>query len=553
MKEKSPFILPLLFGLVLLMVVFFLLPDSLFSGDSRSRGGAGGLGEEERVAGRVKSTDETEEPRVASRGVDPATAAWLNLMRQINSKNSRHNEAILSFDSKEAMDAFLARANAAGLKVLGKIDSLNAVRVGFDDPMALRDDMAAHPGDYENAGANYLVEVPSVPSVENRPQQQEVGFGDGALAFMGVKGDISSWGKGVTIAILDTGITSHPAFASGRVKAIDIGMGLTGTTETDGHGTAVGSLAGGTSAGAQGVAQASNLLSIRVTGADGMSDMFTLAQGIQTAVDNGAKVINISLGAYNDSSVLSRMIDYADSHGAVIVAAAGNDKASSLTWPAANPKVISVGAVDAVGQQVSFSNSGEGLSATAPGLGLSTAWLDGGLVSFDGTSGSAPLMSGAIAAVMSLNPSLTAKQAAALLTTYSADAGAPGQDPQYGYGTVDVGYALNYSNPNYIDTAISSQYFHADQGSMEFVVQNRSGQAVSGMTLNINAAGTPAVVQVPYLQAGERWSYTIPVDQSLLSTSGQLAYTSQLKNPNGIVDQNPGNNGKASVVFKITP
>jgi hypothetical protein len=117
---------------------------------------------------------------------------------------------------------------------------------------------------------------------------------------------------------------------------------------------------------------------------------------------------------------------------------------------------------------------------------------------------------------------------------------------------VDIGYALNYANPNYIDTSVSSQYFHPDQGAMEFVVQNRSGIAVSDMTLNINAAGVRQTVPVPYLQPGERWSYTVPVDQARLSTEGQLTYTSQLRNPNGLTDANPGNNGKASVVFKAT-
>jgi hypothetical protein len=546
MKEKSPFLIPIVFGLLLLAVVLFLLPDSLFSGFGLRRGSGGGLSDEERVAGRIKDEPEADSTPTA---YDPLAAQWAALLAKLNSKNARPNEAVLTFESAEAMKAFLDRANAAGLKVLGKIDSLNAVRVGFDNLAQLRADMMEHPGDYTNTAGNYLVQIPSVP-LDNRPQQQEVGFGDGMLNFMGVKGDFSNWGKGVTIAILDTGISDHPAFAASRVKSIDIGMGITGTSEEDGHGTAVASLAGGAVAGATGVAPASDLLSIRVTDSTGTSDMFTLAQGIQAAVDAGAKIINISLGAYNDSSILSRMIDYADSHGAVIVASAGNDQSTKMTWPAANPLVVSVGAVDAVGQQVTFSNSGDNLSATAPGLGLNTAWPGGQIVSFDGTSGSAPLMSGAIAAVMSLNPNLTARQAASLLTTYSADAGAPGPDPDYGNGTIDIGYALNHDNPNYFDTSVSSQYFHPDQNSMEFVVQNRSGSTVSNMTLNINAAGVRTSVPVPDLQSGERWSYTVPVDQGRLATEGQLTYTSQLRNPSGLVDANPGNNGKASVVFK---
>jgi hypothetical protein len=548
MKERMPFAMPIVGGLVLLALVLFVLPDSLFSGFGISRH-TGGVSESERVAGSVKTEDETGSGLAT---FDPLAAQWAALMARLGSKNARPNETLLSFDSAEAMKAFLDRADEAGLKILGKIDALNMVRVGYDDLNDLRDDMRAHPGDYAGAGPNYLVQIPTVPSLENRPEQREVGFDDGALAFMGVKGDISTWGKGVTIAILDTGVTAHPAFTNGRVTSIDIGMGLTGTSDADGHGTAVASLAGGGMTGAAGVAPAANLLSIRVTDSDGVSDLFTLAQGIQTAVDAGAKVINISLGAYNDSSVLSRMIDYADRHGSIIVAAAGNDQSSTMTWPAANPLVISVGAVDAVGQQVSFSNSGENLSATAPGLGLNAAWPGGQIVSFDGTSGSAPLMSGAIAAMLSLNPKLTARQAASLVTTYSADAGAPGPDPRYGNGTVDIGYALNFGNTAYLDPSISSQYFHPDENSMEFVVQNRSGSGVSSLTLDINAAGVSQSIAVPFLQAGERWSYTVPIDQARLTTETQLQYSSRLRLPAGLTDVNPGNNGKMSVVFKPT-
>ena len=67
----------------------------------------------------------------------------------------------------------------------------------------------------------------------------------------------------------------------------------------------------------------------------------------------------------------------------------------------------------------------------------------------------------------------------------------------------------------------------------------------------MNAAGEASVIDVPHLQAGELWSYVVPVDQNLLNEEGQLAYISQLRNPAGLVDQNTGNNRKASVVYKV--
>lgn len=548
MKEKTPLLVPIAIGLVLLAVLLFMLPDSIFGGFGRNGLGRGGAGDDERLAGKGQVA---EVERTVETGRDPSAELLAALLMKLSGSEVKPNEAILKFKDADALKDFLARADQAGLKVLGTLDKLNMVRVGYDDLRALRDELRDHAGDYDAYGANYFVHIPAVPDQENRPQQQEVPFGENMLAFMGVKGNFSTWGKDVTIAILDSGISPHAAFAAGRVRSIDIGMGLNGTSESDGHATAVAALAGGAAAGATGVAPASSLLSIRVTNSEGTSDIFTLAQGIQTAVDNGARVINISLGAYQNSPVLSEMITYATERGSIIVAAAGNDQAAQLTWPAADPRVVSVGAVDALGQQVSFSNSGANLSATAPGLGLSTAWPGNQIVSFDGTSGSAPLMAGAIAAVMSLNPNLSAQQAAGMLTTYSADAGAPGQDPSFGYGTVDIGYALNFANPEYLDPSISSQYFNAEKGQVEFVVQNRSGQVVSGVKLNVNAAGESSVIDVPNLQPGELWTWAVPVNRTQLEAEGQLAYISQLRNPPGLVDQNTGNNRKASVVFKV--
>ncbi len=546
MKDKVPYAAPLAIGLLLLAAVLVLLPSGLLFdfgwNRDRNRGGAGDTD----PWGKGPRLEENQEAASLVSG-DPSDSLLAALLAQLASKNAPDNEAILTFKDEAALKDFLARANAAGLKVLDTLG--NSVRVGFDDLNALRGDMRDHYGDYAGAGGNYDVYIPEVPQ-EERQQQSEVGFGEGALAFMGIKGNFTSYGKGVTIAVLDSGVTKHSTFTGARLKYIDVGQGLTGTADADGHATAVAALAAGAAPGSIGVAPSADILSIRVTGQDGTSDMFTLAKGIQAAADAGAKVINISLGAYQSSSVLTRAIDYAYERGAVIVAAAGNDQAGQLTWPAADSRVISVGGVDALGQQLTFSNSGDQLQATAPGLELQTAWPGNQTTSFDGTSGSSPLMAGAIAAVLSQYPQLSAQQAAQLLTTYSADAGAPGRDSSFGWGTVDVGYALNANNPSYLDPSISSQHFDAERGVMEFVVQNRSGAAVDGLILGLNAVGIQSQVGVPALAPGERWRHIVHIDPSRLLTEGELTYTSRLINPNGLTDQNPGNNRKGSVVFK---
>ena len=322
----------------------------------------------------------------------PLEISLARLRSLVVSRDARPNEATLTFNDDAAYRRFLVRARAQDLTVISQLNALRSVRVRFERLESLQKDLARNGGDYADAAANYFLRIPEKPAKADRADVTQVPLRNGTLAFLGADGDRSTWGRGVTLAILDSGVNALDPTFTGRVRTLDVGAGsLPSTTGESGHGTSVASLAAGISADAPGVAPAANIISIRVTGADGRSDIFTVAQGILAAVDAGAQVINISLGGYATTAVLNAAIAYAESHGTVIVAAAGNDQATQLTWPAADTRVVSVGAVDAVGQQVTFSNSSPQLQITAPGYGVQTAWLDGQRVYVDGTSASAPV------------------------------------------------------------------------------------------------------------------------------------------------------------------
>ena len=300
-----------------------------------------------------------------------------------------------------------------------------------------------------------------------------------------------------------------------------------------------------------GIAPAAEGISIKITGADGTSDLFTMSKAIKMAVDSGAQIINISLGAYQNSSVLTTAIDYASSRGVAIVAPSGNDQAAAMTFPAADNRVVSVGAVDAVEQQATFSNSGTGLKMTAPGLDIYTAGLNGERISFSGTSGSSPIVAGAIAAMMSQNPGINATQAWQTLQQYSSDGGAPGADTSYGSGILNLGWAMNRSEPTRVDTAVSSHYYNSKTGQMEFVVQNRSGSTVSGLNLYITDSLGQTGWQIPPLDPGATSTVTVPVGQLALDRAANgISFRSQLVNPSGVSDVAPSNNQKASTVSK---
>ena len=493
---------------------------------------------------------------------DPFSAALLASLQRLlaHGTDARAREALLSFKDADAYRRFLARAQAAGLTVLGELPNLRSARVRYASLDALRTDLAQNAADFTAVEPNALIRIPSGPSTpakEDRADVTQVPFGNTALPFLGVPADHHTWGTGVTIAILDTGVLPDATFGSGRIRTLDIGFGtVAGRGDDDGHGTAVAALAAGAAPDAPGVAPAANLLSIRVTDTNSTSDTFTLARALVAAVDAGAKIINVSLGGHSTASALDAALAYATERGAVIVAAAGNDQAAQLAWPAADPRVLSVGAVDRTGQQVTFSNSGPSLSLTAPGYGVQTAWQDGLRVTVDGTSASAPLVSGAIAAILSQNPALTPPAAAQRLVATASDAGAPGTDAAYGHGILNVDWAVNRTNPAHFDPAIASHYFDSANNRMQFVVQNRSGASVAGLTLSVNTTGatpTSRVVAVPPLAAGESYVATVPVDSAALRANGSLTYSTLLTPPPGLTDSAPDNNRRTSTLAAPPP
>ena len=126
-----------------------------------------------------------------------------------------------------------------------------------------------------------------------------------------------------------------------------------------------------------------------------------MATGILAAVDERVDLLNISMGQSADNPLLADAVTIAQQAGVVIVASTGNDGVSDAGYPADYPGVISVGAVDAKGIHMHFSNFSKKLSITAPGYSVNAAWPGGQYVAISGTSASTPIVTGAIAAAMS--------------------------------------------------------------------------------------------------------------------------------------------------------
>jgi hypothetical protein len=274
-------------------------------------------------------------------------------------------------------------------------------------------------------------------------------------------------GTGQTVAVIDTGINTTLAEFAGAVHpaSTDIiterkGQAL---TDVDGHGSAVASIIAGRKNGAQthGVAYNARIMAVRTESVPTTSgvvsgDFFTddIARATTYAVTNGASVINYSMGGEGAMPIgLAAALKEAASRDVILVASAGNNGKDTVTnllalWVTSSDATghgIAVGSVNANNQISSFSNKA-GDSANfyivAPGEAIRAIDHVGDAVTGTGTSMSAPHVSGAAALLKQAFPHLSGTQIVDLILRTATDLGAPGTDPVYGRGLLNVASAM---------------------------------------------------------------------------------------------------------------
>ncbi|HZG15634.1 MAG TPA: S8 family peptidase [Candidatus Bathyarchaeia archaeon] len=209
-------------------------------------------------------------------------------------------------------------------------------------------------------------------------------------------------GKGIKVAVIDTGISSSHSDLRGQVKGRVItangGLGYSGM---DGHGTHVaGTIAAvANQKGIVGVAPEVELYDVRAFGPDGTAAISDIVEGINWCIENRMNVINMSFGTSDDNLAMRNAVRRAAKAGIVLVASAGNN-GGALEYPAAYPEVVAVGALTQDNKLASFSSRGRGLDVTAPGVGIKSTWLNNSYRVLDGTSMAAAHISGMYALAM---------------------------------------------------------------------------------------------------------------------------------------------------------
>ncbi|MBQ6473416.1 MAG: S8 family serine peptidase [Victivallales bacterium] len=327
------------------------------------------------------------------------------------------------------------------------------------------------------------------------------GFGNHYLKWLGVNLEAENRGKGVTIAILDTAVNANSLnTADGAVSTIRVDGSLPASEgEVSYHGTAVASLLKGASDSAEstqeGLVPSAQILSYPVLDGDGYGSAYQVANAIVAAADAGADILSLSLGFTSPSAMLQAAVEYAQAHGVVIVAAAGNDGESDhpqVLYPAAYEGVIAVGAVNADALRAAFSTTGAEVTLAAPGVALQATDDEGNAVSFTGTSAATPCVAGAIANQMALHDQ-DAITAASVILENTNDAGLPGDDPEYGVGILNVERADNYDTAGRYDAATAGVAVTVEDGRQVLLAtaQNQGTEPLDSITLEATMTVTP--------------------------------------------------------------
>ena len=362
----------------------------------------------------------------------------------------------------------------------------------------------------------------------------------------------------ITIAVIDTGADlSAPDIAAKAPTTYNERTGTDDVRDLVGHGTFVAALAAGSATNGEGIAGFggdAKLMIVKAGAGDGSFSDLDESSAIVYAVDHGARVINLSLGGRSTSAAEKKAIDYATSHGTLVVAAAGNEyqEGNPAEYPAAlvqplgsegiGGSGLAVGASTLAGSRAIFSNTGSYVSLVAPGDNVFSALsslsstsrfprvtLPGsstGLYGYaSGTSFSAPEVAGAAALVWAANPLLDATAVAEILKESASSDGA--WTPELGWGVLDVGAAVSRATGEQASASSALLTLSVLLRPRPRHSSSSTREATLTATLRPAAPGIPAARNVTLeLFDGGRWRTKA---QGATSATGRTAWKLSLK------------------------
>lgn len=260
-----------------------------------------------------------------------------------------------------------------------------------------------------------------------------------------------SRGKGIKVGIVDTGIDVEHTTSGDLLDAVhavkDFSGSRVGAADVFGHGTHVAGIVAareGNGRGVAGVAPDCTLLVAKALGDDGSGSSQAVADGIRWCVDQGAAVVNCSLGSSQPDQAIYEAIVYAGTKGAFVVCAAGNTgRPNDVNWPARFDECVAVAALNREAHLASFSSRGPQIDIAWPGEEITSTYLHGGYAVLSGTSMAAPGITGLVALRLGSElaaggiTTTTIRGLLSILKETAKDLGTPGFDNETGWGVVD--------------------------------------------------------------------------------------------------------------------
>ena len=324
---------------------------------------------------------------------------------------------------------------------LGFVESLGAYVIKVDD---LNKNPNAVLNHFKNnkfidyVEPNYVMKFDFIPNDTNYKSQSLV------LSLLKAQDgwDILTGDSSKIIAVVDSGVAVHPDLPP-LMPGYSAVSSLSPNNDKVGHGTGVAGTIGcigNNGIGSAGINWNASIMPVKVDDANGTLTAANVANGIKWAADNGAKVINMSIGFATDSTTIKSAIDYAYNKGCVLVAATGNDSKNAVSYPARYSNVIAVGSTTNGTTRVASSNYGTGINVVAYG-GYYTATASNGYSNMSGTSFASPQVAALASMVWGLNPKLTNAEVCKLIEQGCKPLGG-GFNQETGYGLIDIANTL---------------------------------------------------------------------------------------------------------------
>lgn len=305
----------------------------------------------------------------------------------------------------------------------------------------------------------------------------------------------------IKVAVIDSGVSYHNKLKGRILTGKDYVDNDSNPSDKNGHGTHVAGVIVDCTPGIN-----VKILPVRVINASGNGNPSSVGNGIRYAVNKGAKVINLSLGAYQHYKYIESCINYANKKGATVVVAAGNECSNTkYVCPAHMSAPIVVGAINANGKRASFSNYGSSLDISAPGVNIRSCWLHGKYATASGTSMAVPHISAAAAMYRLMNPSAKASRIQNLVRSYAKDLGGKGTDKYYGRGVPRMAGAITPSKVTLPKKALSIQVkssvtlkaaitpSYAGKKKLTWTSSNKKVATVSGGKITARKKGTTVI------------------------------------------------------------